>query len=131
VEARGGIAVSLAQYIKDAPRKKKKIAKKKVEKKTAHVVTEKLVKVEVERPIAPIVKVIEHPDYSPMINEQAENVGRLAEQAIASLRDSVNNNQAVMAEIAKQIGNRPKKFIIARDARGDMTEVIPVYEGDK
>jgi hypothetical protein len=121
--------VSLAEYINNAPRKKKKIAKKKAVKKAE--VIEKITEKVIEKPIAPIVKIIEQPDYSPMINEQAENVGRIAEQAIASLRDSVNNNQAVIGEIAKKIGNRPKEFLVQRNAKGDIEKIIPVYEGDK
>ncbi len=80
------------------------------------------------KPVAPIIKVIEQPNYSPAVLEQSNINKKLAEQAIASMRDSVNNNQAVMGEIVRLIGFRPKEFIIQRDAKGDMAKIIPVYE---
>lgn len=79
-------------------------------------------------PVAPIIKVIEQPNYSPMVMEQGKATAKLADQAIASMRDSVNNNQAVMAEIVKRIAVRPKEFLIQRDNKGDMMKIIPVYE---
>ena len=123
--------MSLYKHIQSMPKKKKKAAKKKAVKNVDKPVEAKIIEKIVEKPIAPVVKIIEQPDYSPLINEQAGNVGRLAEQAISSMRDTVNNNQAVMSEIAKQIGNRPKEFLVVRDKNRDMTKIIPVYEDDK
>lgn len=121
--------MSLGEYIKNAPRKKakKKATKKAEDPKPVEKVIEKII----EKPIKPIIKVIEQPNYAPMVSEQAENIGRIAEQAIASMRDSVNNNQAVMAEIVKQIGNRPKEFLVQRDKNRDISKIIPVYEDDR
>ena len=53
---------------------------------------------------------------------------KLAAQAIATMRDSVNNNQAVMAEIINRISIKPKEFLVVRDAKGDISKLIPVYE---
>ena len=105
---------------------KNKVKKKAVEKKVAPI--PKSIDRIVEKPIAPIVKVIEHPNYAPMVEKQATMTAVLAEQAIASMRDSVNNNQTVMAEIVKRIAIRPKEFIIVRDGQQNMTKIIPVYE---
>ena len=63
-----------------------------------------------------------------VIVDQNKETSRLANQAISSMRDSVNNNQAVMAEIVKRIAIRPKEFIIVRDGQQNMTKIIPVYE---
>jgi len=63
-----------------------------------------------------------------VVVDQNKETSRLANQAIASMRDSVNNNQAVMAEIVKRIAIRPKEFIIVRDGQQNMTKIIPVYE---
>ena len=114
--------MSLAGYIKGMPKKPAPVKKKKAVKKVAPI--ERVI----EKSIAPIIKVIEQPNYSPMVVEQSANVGRIAEQAIASMRDTVNNNQAVMGEIAKQIGNRPKELLVVRDKNRDITKIIPVYE---
>jgi len=62
------------------------------------------------------------------VKDNSAEVKKMAGQAISSMRDSVNNNQAVMAEIVSMIGARPKEFIIQRDGKGDMTKIIPVYE---
>ncbi len=78
--------------------------------------------------VAPIMKVIEQPNYSPAVIEQSKETARIASQAIASMRDSVNNNQAVMGEIIHRLSIKPKEFIIQRDGRGDMVKIIPVYE---
>lgn len=59
-----------------------------------------------------------------------DNTTMLAEQAIASMRDAVNNNQAVMGEIVNKLTNRPKEFLIQRDRKGDMVKIIPVYENE-
>ena len=72
--------------------------------------------------------VIKMPDLSPAVIGQSKETAKLAQQAIASMRDSVNNNQAVMAEIVARIAVRPKEFLIQRDNAGDMTKIIPIYE---
>jgi len=78
--------------------------------------------------IAPVIKVIEQPNFSPEIIKQSKATEKMAIQAIASMRDSVNNNQAVMGEIIKRIGFKPIRFDIERDRKGDMVRIIPVYE---
>lgn len=80
------------------------------------------------KPIAPIIKIIEQPNYSPAVLEQAKLNERLAMQAIASMRDSVNNNQAVMGDVVRVLTSRPIRFDIERDRKGDMVRIIPVYE---
>jgi len=62
--------------------------------------------------------------------DNLDSVKKLADQAIASMRDSVNHNAAVMGEVIEKLTRKPKEFIIQRNARGDMTKVIPVYEKD-
>lgn len=116
--------MNLSDYIKKAPKKAKKKTVKKIEKpKEAKPVV-------VEKPIAPIIKVIEAPNFSPEIIKQGEMNKKLAEQAIASMRDSVNNNQAVMGEIIKLLVNRPMpvRFDIQRDGKGDMASITPIYD---
>lgn len=117
--------MNLADYINNAPKKQKKAAKKKAVKKAAEKPIKPIV---VEKPISPIIKIIEQPNFSPEIIKQSKATEKLAEQAIASMRDSVNNNQAVMGEIVKMIGFRPIRFDIERDRKGDMARIIPVYE---
>lgn len=118
---------SLADYIQSAPKKakKKKAVKKVAEKK----IEPKIITKTIEKPVAPVIKVIEHPDYSPIVMEQTGNVGKMAEQAIASMRDSVNNNQAVVSEIIRVLTNKPMpiRFDIQRDKKGDMSSLTPVY----
>lgn len=117
--------MSLAQHIKSLPKKaaKKKAVKKEVEKKPK--ITERII----EKPVAPIIKVIEQPNYAPMVEKQAAITGILAEQAIASMRDSVNNNQAVLGEIIRILTDRPipTRFDIHRDGKGDMASITPIY----
>ena len=112
--------------IPDVTPNKTKSEKKK--KPLKSVKTPKPVIKEVIKPISPVIKVVEQPDFSPAIEKGMTINTLLAEQAIASMRDNVNNNQAIMSEIAGRLGNRPKEFIIQRDAKGDMTKVIPVYD---
>jgi len=115
--------VNLSDYLNNAPKKaKKKAVKSKGEKPKEMRPIEKLV------PVAPIIKVIEQPNYSPEIIKQSANVGKMAEQAIASMRDTVNNNQAVMGEIVSRLSIKPIEFIIQRDNKGDMSKIIPVYK---
>ncbi|MCK5236084.1 MAG: hypothetical protein KAR06_03780 [Deltaproteobacteria bacterium] len=114
--------MGFVEHMESMPKKKKVV--KKAEKPVAPKIIEKII----EKPIAPIVKVVNQPDYSPMVVKQSAETGKLAQQAIASMRDSVNNNQAVMAEIVARIAVRPKEFLIVRDGQGDMTKIIPVYE---
>ena len=83
--------------------------------------------VNIPTPFAPVIKVIEQPDYLPAVTEQTKATAKLAEQAIASMRDTVNNNQAVMQEIVTRLGVYPKEFLIQRDGKGDMVKIIPVY----
>ena len=64
-------------------------------------------------------------------SKSGNQTGKLATQAISSMRDSVNNNQAVMAEVIRQISVRPKEFLIVRDNKGDMTKIIPVYPDER
>ena len=115
--------MNLADYIANAP-KKQKIAKKKAAKKTE---VKPVIK-EVIKPISPIVKVIEQPDFSPAIEKGMTVNALLAEQATASMRDTVNHTQTIMGEIVSKLGNRPKEFIIQHDGKGEMTKVIPIYE---
>lgn len=115
--------MDFTQHMASMPqKKKKKVAEKKVEKPA------KIIEKVIEKPIAPIVKVINQPDLSPVVIGQSKETAKLAQQAIASMRDSVNNNQAVMAEIVARIAVRPKEFLIQRDNQGDMTKIIPIYE---
>lgn len=115
--------MNLAEYIKKAPKKAKKKAKKSAPPKEI-----KAEKIETLKAVAPIVKVVEQPDYSPAVIEQGKLTEKLAQQAVSSMRDSVNNNQAVMGEIVKMLAERPTRFIIQRDNKGNMNEIIPVYE---
>lgn len=62
------------------------------------------------------------------VKDNSAEVKKMAEQAIASMRDTVNSNQAVMGEIVKMISNRPLWFNIERDNKGDMVRIIPIYE---
>ena len=63
-------------------------------------------------------------------SKSKNQTGKLAQQAISSMRDSVNNNQAVMAEIINRISVRPKEFLIQRDVKGNITKIIPVYDDE-
>ena len=113
--------MSLAQHIKSLPKKaaKKKVVKKKVEEKA----------IEKQVAVAPIVKVIEQPNYSPAVLEQSKSTEKLASQAIASMRDAVNNNQAVLSEVIRILTDKPTpiRFDVQRDGNG-ITAVIPVYK---
>lgn len=62
------------------------------------------------------------------VKDNSAEVKRMAEQAIASMRDTVNSNQAVMGEIVKQLSNRPVEFIVQHDNKGKLAKIIPVYE---
>ena len=62
------------------------------------------------------------------VKDNSTEVKRMAEQAIASMRDTVNSNQAVMGEIVKQLSNRPVEFIVQHDNKGKLAKIIPVYE---
>ncbi len=115
--------MNLADYINQAPKKAKAAKKKPTQKAESKPVIKEVIK-----PISPIVKVIEQPNYSPAIEKQMTMNTLLADQAIASMRDTVNNNQAIISEIAGKIGKRPKEFIIQRDNMNNITKVIPVYE---
>ena len=64
-------------------------------------------------------------------SKELKSITALADQAIASMRDSVNNNQAVMGEIISRISIKPKEFLVVRDSRGDMVKIIPVYDDGK
>ena len=77
------------------------------------------------KPAVPIVKV---PDLSPAVLKQSKETEKLAIQAIASMRDSVNNNQAMMGEVVKVLMVRPIRFDVERDRKGDMVRIIPIYE---
>jgi len=118
--------MGFAEHMQSMPKQAKKKAKKKDAKKVAPIpkATDRIV----EKPIAPIIKVIEQPDYSPMVEKQATITAVLAEQAMASMRDSVNNNQVVMAEIMRKMLIKPIRFIIKSDNQGNLTEIIPVYK---
>lgn len=120
---------SLADYIADAPKKRKEAAKKPAAKK-AEAPAPKPVEVvkEVVKPIAPIVKVVEQPDYSPAVVKQMDSVEKLARQAITSMREAVNHNDAVMAEVINRLAKRPKEFLIQRDRQGNIVKMIPVYD---
>ncbi len=61
-------------------------------------------------------------------SKELKSITALADQAIASMRDSVNNNQAVMGEIISRISIKPKEFLVVRDNMGDMVKIIPVYD---
>ncbi len=52
----------------------------------------------------------------------------LAEKAIASMKDALNQNDHVYAEIVKLMTVRPIRFDIHRDNMGNMVSVIPIYE---
>jgi len=52
----------------------------------------------------------------------------MAEQAIATMKDTVNHNGAVYAEIVKMMTHKPVRFDIHRDNMGNMVSVIPIYE---
>jgi len=62
------------------------------------------------------------------IPDKPDNTARLAEQAIASMRNAVNDNQAIMGEIIHQLSVKPKEFLIVKDNKGDMVKIIPVYD---
>ena len=62
------------------------------------------------------------------VKDNSAEVKKMAEQAIASMRDTVNSNQAVMGEIVKQLSNRPVEFIVQHDNKGKLAKIIPVYE---
>lgn len=116
--------MSFEQHMKSMPKKAKKKTAKKTEQPKPVEKT-----IVVEKPIAPIIKVIEQPNYSPEIIKQSANVEKMAEQAIASMRDSVNNNQAVLGEIIRILTDRPipTRFDIHRDGKGDMASITPIY----
>ena len=116
--------MSFEQHMKSMPKKAKKKTAKKVEQ--PKPIEKPAV---VEKPVAPIIKVIEQPNYSPALIEQSKTTNKLAEQAIASMRDSVNNNQAVLGEIIRILTDRPTpvRFDIKRDGKGDMASLTPIY----
>ena len=70
--------MGFAEHMDSMPKKK---AKKKAAKKTEKPVAPKIVEKIVEKAISPIVKVIEHPNYAPMVEKQATMTAVLAEQA--------------------------------------------------
>jgi len=53
---------------------------------------------------------------------------RMAEQAIASMREAVNHNEAVMGEVAKMLMIKPIRFDITRDKKGDIVSITPIYD---
>jgi len=62
-------------------------------------------------------------------SKSGNQTGKLATQAIASMRDSVNNNQAVMGEIIRLLTERPMpiRFDVQKDRKGDMVSITPIY----
>jgi len=62
------------------------------------------------------------------VKDNSAEVKAMAEQAIASMRGTVSNNQAIMGEIVNRLSNRPVEFLIQRDGKGDMVKIIPVYD---
>lgn len=61
------------------------------------------------------------------VKDNSAEVKKMANQAIASMRDTVNNNQVIMGEIITQLSIKPTEFLIQRDGKGDMVKIIPVY----
>ena len=115
--------MSLADYINSAPKKAAPTKKKKVIEKMVDKPIEKVT----EKAIAPIINIIEQPDYSPLVIEQSKSAAKLAIQAIAMMNDVIDNNSEVMAEIVAKLTVKPKEFLIVRDNKGDMIKIIPVY----
>lgn len=62
------------------------------------------------------------------IKDNSEEVKKIAQQAIASMRDAINHNETILSEVIKQIAPKPKEFLIQRDGKGDMVKIIPVYD---
>jgi hypothetical protein len=86
---------------------------------------------QVEQKLAVIQALIDSKKNIKPVKDNTLDVRRMAEQAIASMRDSVNNNQVIMSEIINTLSMRPKEFIIVRDNNKDMVKIIPVYENSK
>lgn len=57
-----------------------------------------------------------------------DKTAMLAEQAIASMRDAINHNEAVMGEVIARLTSRPVRFDISRDNKGNMTSITPIYD---
>ena len=62
------------------------------------------------------------------VKDNSAEVKMMAEQAIASMRDTVNNNQVIMGEIVRIMNIKPIRFDVERDRKGDMVRIIPIYE---